>query len=186
MDRYWLLTSNTYGSWLPGDSRGFVGFVRDKSGRQVIHNIPGTPVEPANSGLNRYASTQLKSPPTRFDLGQAELLADQFHETVRIRQWELLAVAIMANHVHWVVGVLGDPDPENILRDLKSYGSRKLNRHFGPAKPAEWWAESGSKRKLSTQQNVLAAVLYVINQEYPLVIWTAPIPELDLPGGRIV
>ena len=27
--RYWLLTSTTYGTWLPGDERGFVGRVWD-------------------------------------------------------------------------------------------------------------------------------------------------------------
>jgi hypothetical protein len=29
MDRYWLLTRTTYGTWLPGDVRGFVSRVRD-------------------------------------------------------------------------------------------------------------------------------------------------------------
>jgi hypothetical protein len=43
LDRYWLITWCTYGSWLPSDPRGFVGPVRDGSGTQVIHNIPGTP-----------------------------------------------------------------------------------------------------------------------------------------------
>src|SRR5947209_816005 len=27
MDRYWFLTWTTYGTWLPGDARGFVGRV---------------------------------------------------------------------------------------------------------------------------------------------------------------
>ncbi len=29
MFRHWLLTSTFYGTWLPGDRRGFVGRVRD-------------------------------------------------------------------------------------------------------------------------------------------------------------
>ena len=32
MDRYWLLTWTTYGTWLPGDRRGFVSNVLDGSG----------------------------------------------------------------------------------------------------------------------------------------------------------
>jgi hypothetical protein len=27
VDRYWLLTNTSYGNWLPGDRRGFVGRV---------------------------------------------------------------------------------------------------------------------------------------------------------------
>ena len=43
MDRYWLLTWHTYGTWLPGDRRGFVGRVREGSGpREVVAEIHGT------------------------------------------------------------------------------------------------------------------------------------------------
>ena len=185
MDRYWLLTSNTYGTWLPGNSKGFVGYVR-VSRTQAIQNVPGTPVESANSRLEQFALGQLKSPPVRFNLDQVEVLLEQFQETATIRRWQLLSVAIMANHVHWVLGVPGDPKPDTLLRDFKSYGSRRLNLQSATGGPADWWAESGSKRKLSKSANVLAAVKYVMNQEHPLVIWTAPIPELNLPGGRVV
>ena len=46
-------------------------------------------------------------------------------------RWELLGVAVMAQHIHLVVGVGGDPDPEKIIGDFKSYGSRALNRRWG-------------------------------------------------------
>jgi REP element-mobilizing transposase RayT len=98
----------------------------------------------------------------------------QFQETSAKRGWLLLAAAVMANHVHLVVGVPGDPDPAVILRDYKAYGSRSLNRRW--AKPASdtWWTESGSKRKLSRDENVAAAVRYVRDQPHPLVVWIHP------------
>ena len=37
----------------------------------------------------------------------------------------------MADHVHLVVGVPGDPDPHAMLRDFKAYGSRALSAGFG-------------------------------------------------------
>ena len=43
MDRYWLLTWTTFGTWLPGDQRGFVGRERAADGRQSWLNVPGTP-----------------------------------------------------------------------------------------------------------------------------------------------
>jgi hypothetical protein len=42
MDRYWFLTSTTYGNWLPGDPRGFVSGVIDEREGKVIHNQPMT------------------------------------------------------------------------------------------------------------------------------------------------
>ena len=67
-----------------------------------------------------------------------------------------------------------------------SYAFRVLNRRWGKLASGTWWTDSGFKRKLAKDQDVLAVIKYVLEQEYPLVIWTAPIPELDLPGGRIV
>ncbi len=95
----------------------------------------------------------------------------QFQETATCREWLLLAVGVMANHTHLVVGVLGDPEPEKLLHDFKSYASRKLNRLWTRPVNGTWWTESGSKRKLRDTQAVLAAVEYVRNQEFPLVIW---------------
>jgi hypothetical protein len=128
MDRYWLLTSSTYGSWLPGDERGFVCSLRDESGQRIIHNVPGTPYDADLPALKQYAEKLLKCDPIRFTLAQAEALWSQFLETAGYRGWQLLVVGIMANHIHLVVGVPGDPDPKKILGDFKSYGSRALNR----------------------------------------------------------
>ena len=92
----------------------------------------------------------------------------------------------MANHRHLVVGVSGDPQPERLLQGFKSYGSRALNRRWKRPISGSWWSESGSKRKLPDERAVLSAIEYTIGQEYPLVIWTTDIPELNRTEGRIV
>jgi hypothetical protein len=63
MDRYWFLTWTTYGSWLPGDARGFVSPVRDGDGPEVVHNQPGTPYDADMPGLRKTAQHSLKGPP---------------------------------------------------------------------------------------------------------------------------
>jgi REP element-mobilizing transposase RayT len=173
VDRYWLLTSTTYGSWLPGDRRGYVSERRDDQWQKILHNAPGTPVDLEDPLLYGYTESKLKGPPIALSAEQAPALLEQFNETANHRRWLLLAVAIMANHFHIVVGVEGDPEPGRILGDFKSYGSRKLNRGWGMPISGTWWTESGSKRKLETEANVLAAVRYVEGQEFALVIWVA-------------
>ncbi len=173
MDRYWLLTSTTYGTWLPGDERGFVGDTRDEAGVKQVHNLPGTPVDSDLPTLEAYARGAMKGPPIHLTLDHAPALLTQFQETARYRNWLLLAVGIMANHIHIVVGVPGDPDPSDVLGDFKSYGSRALNRRLGKPVSDTWWTESGSKRKLRDEQAIRYAIQYVRNQQYPLVIWVA-------------
>lgn len=171
MDRYWLLTSTFYGNWLPGDQRGFVSKLSDDAGESAIHNIPGTPYDADLPRLAHFAAERLKCPPIRIFPEQAEALLAQFQETADYRQWLLLAVAVMSNHMHLVVGVQGDPEPSDILRDFKSYGSRALNRRWTTPASDTWWTESGSKRKLTGDAEVIAAVRYVHEQEFPLIVW---------------
>jgi REP element-mobilizing transposase RayT len=173
VDRYWFLTWTSYGTWLPGDERGFVSNVQDGPGPEVRHNLPGTPYDQDMPGLRHSARAALKCPPIYLVLEQAQQLLEQFQETAHYRGWQLLAVGIMRNHVHIVVGVPGDPDPSDLLGDFKAYGSRALNRKWAKPASGTWWTESGSKRKLKDEVAVREVVQYVRDQPYPLVIWTA-------------
>jgi REP element-mobilizing transposase RayT len=184
MDRYWFFTWTTYGTWLPGDERGFVSPIEGDAGRWVRHNIPGTPHDADIPALKRWAAGNLKSPPVRLVKEQADALLAQFQETAAHRTWLLLAVAVMATHVHLVTGVEGDPEPFDILRDFKSYGSRELNRRWGRPPSDTWWTESGSKQKLQDEAHVLAAIRYVMQQEFPLVIWVAEDYFAELTKGE--
>ena len=172
MDRYWFLTWSTYGTWLPGDARGFVSRVRDESGEAVIHNIPGTPYDADMPPLAEFARAALKGPPIYLTADHAPVILAQFQETAEHRKRLLLAVAIMTYHIHLVVGVPGDPDPASLLADFKSYASRALNKRWPKPASGTWWTESGSKRKLPNETAVLAAVNYIKKQEFPLLIWT--------------
>ena len=128
LDRHWLLTWTTYGTWLLGDKRGFVSTFEDESSQNVIHNRPETPHAHDHPYLESSAARPMKCEPTRLTLNRAESLQSQFTETASYRGWQLTASAIiMANHVHLVVGVSGDPEPSTLLRDFKAYGARALN-----------------------------------------------------------
>ena len=172
MDRYWLLTWTTYGSWLPGDFRGFVSEVHDDFGHKVIHNVPGTACDADMPALRAYAASIMTEETVLLDLPQAQAVAEQLRETATHRGWQLLALAVMANHIHIVVGVRGDPDPETLLGGFKAWATRRLNDGWG--KRAHWWTESGSRRKKAGADGIRAAVMYVRDQPNALVMWLDP------------
>jgi REP element-mobilizing transposase RayT len=116
----------------------------------------------------------LKSPPVRVTVEQASALVAQFRETAGYRGWQLLATAVMANHVHLVVAVAGDPHPTKILGDFKAYGSRALNRRWGQPPNGTWWTYDGSKRKLGDKVAIREGIDYVRRQPLALVVWLAP------------
>jgi REP element-mobilizing transposase RayT len=169
MDRYWLLTWTTYGTWLPGDSRGFVSEVRDEAGDKVLHNTPGTPCDKDMPALQAYADSIMAEDAVRLDRAKAQAVADQLRETAEHRGWRILALAVMANHVHVVVGVPGDPDLEKLLEDFKVWATRRLKRGW-PVRE-HWWTASGSKRPKKASEAIRAAVVYVRDQPGALVVW---------------
>jgi REP element-mobilizing transposase RayT len=182
MDRFWFLTSTFYGNWLPGDPRGFVSRLRDRrpgelaplSRSRRTHNQPGTPFDTDIPGLARCARDNLESSPVRLDTDQAVCLRDQMIQTAAFRDWQLLAIAVMSNHVHLVVGVPGDPDPARVLGDFKAYGSRALTKRWGKPPGGRWWTHGGSTRKLPDASAMFAAIAYIRDQPYPLEIWVNP------------
>ena len=186
MDRYWLLTNTFYGNWLPGDRRGFVGHIlehrvgEDTSDRRIGHTVPGTTYDENLPDLQRAALAQMKGEAIHLRKEQAEVLTSQFRETAQHRGWELLAVAVMFNHVHLVVGVADDPKPSKILGDFKSWGTRKLTTCFGAPTSETWWTERGSKRKLPNPAAIQAAYEYVLYGQFePLVTWSHEDERID-------
>lgn len=169
--RIWFLTWTTYGTWLPGDQRGFVSPKFEGPIAEKRHSTPGTEYDQGRPELRILAKQKLAGPPIFLVASQAPVLKDQFEETAKHRGWSILVGAIMPNHVHLVTGVPGDPDPEVLLRDFKSYGSRSLNRNFGRPPSDTWWTEQGSRRKVKDQSHLNAVVDYVKNQAGALVIW---------------
>ena len=179
--RFWLLTSTFYGNWLPGNERGFVGRVWEhrpedgSPGRRKEHDRSGEAFDAEIPGLKRASESRLSQLPIRINTQHAACLLQQFQETAEYRNWSLLSVALMTNHVHWVVGMDESLHGSTALQSFKSYGSRTLNQHFGNQPCGTWWTSKGSARALLTEEAISDAVQYVLQQEFPLLIWKAEI-----------
>lgn len=183
MARYWLLTWTTYGTWLPGDPRGSVASVRDQPGPRREHDQPGTPFEPSMPGLWASSARVMKGPPVLLATEQAQTLLNQFHQTAEHRQWTLLGIAIMRNHIHLVVALPDETRAENAVRDFKAYGSRVLNTRWPRPENGTWWTGGGgSRRWLRSPHAVQAALDYLRKQPNPLVLWIHE-PGAYAPGG---
>ena len=100
-DRHWLLTWTTYGTWLPGDARGFVSPIPRESGKWTRENRPGVAYDRDVPERLEQSRQLLKGPPVFLRLPQAELLLAQFRETARHRGWGLLAAAVMRCMFIW-------------------------------------------------------------------------------------
>lgn len=161
---YTLVTSTTYGNWLPGDERGFVNGSEE--------NVAGTPCRKDEPGLKRYAEEQLKGDPVFLNRKQAEVILAQWRKEVVKWNWHLFIVAIMSNHSHLVIAGR-DLDKQTLLNRFKARASFALNKRFGKQ---TWWTTSGSVRFSNDESALSARICYVKNQKNPLILWENPGP----------
>ncbi len=170
ISRTWLLTWTTKGTWLPGDKRGWVKGDRDNQSG-LFHEFP-------SEGLRVWSLQQMTGKPVWLNKEQAGQVLASFLETANIQAWWIGAIAVMANHVHLVVTVGGDPEPGLLIRRFKNFCSRSLNIYWGKQ---DWWTASGSNRQLSDQNAINAAMQYVIEQFEALAIYQSQNPGLQSP-----
>jgi REP element-mobilizing transposase RayT len=161
-----MFTWRTYGTWLPG-KEGFVGNYRPTSWERRTDNAHNQPTAPAQPALARYAAGQLRSPPVRLVLAQAQQISMAIQDHAPYRRFAIDAFSILEDHVHLVGWYDVEPDPDRALADWKAYASRALNAGRGRQ---NWWAEGGSKRWYPEDARP-ALIDYVRNQEKPLIVW---------------
>ncbi|MBN2560805.1 MAG: transposase, partial [Phycisphaerae bacterium] len=181
----YLLTWTTYGTWLPGDERGFVGRVPDDKGGHVIHNLPGEPYDADEPSLRVDAKRKLKGPVVRLIGEHARVCIKAFHEVCERYDLTIYAGAIMANHVHLVVSSAESEGPR-LLNLFKGVSSRRLGQVFGRQPSGSWWTTGGSRRLLPNERALDKAVDYVRNQEHMLAACETPLPganAADSPPG---
>ena len=151
----YLLTWTTYGTWLPGDRRGWVD--QETGGPEV-------PIQRPNTALHTDMHRRLKGLPVVLSNVQRRMVDETIREVCCHRCLKCHAVNCRSNHVHVVVTAV-DRIPERVLSDLKAWCSRRLNKESHGDQRRRWWTRHGSTRYLNSERSVFAAVDYVLNQQ---------------------
>jgi REP element-mobilizing transposase RayT len=141
-----FLTWTAYGSWLPGDDRGWV------DGRGGFHAA-----EPLREAV---ALRQMAEGAVTFDVAQRVAVEAAVAAHCRVRGWHLHAVQCRSQHVHVVV-TAADRAPDDVMKQLKSWGTRALKGLAGSPSRVRWWTEGGSRRRIFHEGDLASVVAYV-------------------------
>jgi REP element-mobilizing transposase RayT len=140
----YLITWTTYGSWLPGDTRGWVE--KGKAG-----------IQDADEQRQRAAHEQLIAAAVVLDREQRGVVEATVRAHCELRGWQLHAVNARSNHVHVVV--TADVAPEVVMNQFKAWCSRRLNERKD--KRERWWTKHGSTKWINEVAYLQNAVAYV-------------------------
>jgi REP element-mobilizing transposase RayT len=157
----YFLTWTTYGTWLPGDERGWVKY---RSGMQLPDPI-----------VQREAAARMTEDACRLDQEQRRLVETTVADHCRARGWILYAVNCRSNHVHVVVAA-ADRHPKDVREQFKAWCTRRLKEReqaqrdpssARPSPPREppirekWWTERGSGLYINDEDGLEAVIHYV-------------------------
>jgi REP element-mobilizing transposase RayT len=146
----YLITWTTYGTWLPGDERGWVD-----------RGTPGVQApDPARQGA---AYQQLVEAPVILDPEQRALVEATVRAHCDFRHWSLHAVNVRSNHVHVVVTAPAT-EPKKVMDQFKAWCSRRLNERAGKVQD-RWWTRHGSTKWINDEDYFHNAIRYVLERQ---------------------
>ena len=95
------ITWTCYGTWLPGDPRGYVSNTLSPGSKyQPKQNIPLTEHTKNDQRTYRMAQWSQKGETVFLSAVQAEIVSHRLVKAAATRQWRILRAAVMRNHVH--------------------------------------------------------------------------------------
>jgi len=141
----YFITWTTYGTWMPGDSRGW--------------RKRGAWVKPPRPLLERWCREQMKGDTVLLSPSDRETVENACREHCQFRGWTLLAVNARSNHVHVVV--VANEAPMKIRDQLKANCTRCLRRQPTPLIAERTWTRGGDTEILDTDEDIEAAIIYV-------------------------
>jgi hypothetical protein len=140
-----FITWPTYGTWLPGDERGWVEYHRG-------WKMPSPSLEQACRAC-MVEEQCLLTAEERF------IVIEQVNETCSYRSWVHYASDCRSNHAHLVIGAARTV-PEKIRKDIKAWCTRRLKERSRPQRK-NWWAERGSIRYVWDDESLSKVIEYV-------------------------
>ena len=151
-----FITWTAYGSWLPGDVRGWMKW---KKGEQQPQPV-----------LEDWCKARMKGGPVLLDDQHRKTVDEVIHRHSQIRGWELHAVSVRSNHVHVAVTVVpktGNKDSRAVdgikrVRDeLKANATRVLRRCENPIANEKVWTKGGDMQFIDNDENLERVVIYI-------------------------
>jgi REP element-mobilizing transposase RayT len=158
----YLITFTTYGTWLHGSAKNSV----DDS-----HNVYGTSYVEPDGDREFQASQAMKQSPYVLSAAERAIACKAVVDLSSNRGWDLLAIHVRSNHIHIVVSA--DRDPARIMSDVKSRISRALTTAGFDDADRRRWTRHGSTKHLFREEDVEAALRYVLEKQGERMAWYA-------------
>ena len=140
-----FITWTTYGTWLPGDRRGWRKW---KAGEQQ-----------PQPKLEDWCRGRMKDKPLSLTERQRAAVEDVIRQHASIRGWQLHAVSARSNHVH--VAVTAAVPPKRVRDQFKANATRVLRESPQPVTHKKIWTKGGDIEFIDNEDDLEQVVMYI-------------------------
>lgn len=166
-NNWYHINGNTYGTWLPGDPRGY-RTVRHKN--HIAGDYKHPPKKDQHLATLIRSKQQLKRPPIYLTLKAAQQACTAFHESLERDKIEHLAIAVDDHHYH-VLARFPDRRPRHWIGLAKRRSALQLTQQ-GLAEKGGIWATKCRCLPITDRQHQLNCYHYILNhQNQRAAIW---------------
>ena len=144
-----FITWTTYGTWLPGDQRGW-------------KRRGDADIQPPNPIYEASAQGKMKEPAFLLSIADRKVVADTIGKHCEVRRWYLHAVNARSNHVHVVV-TAPEYAPDTVSDQFKAWCTKKLKPYY-PNRD-RFWTERSSCRWINHEDDLNSAIVYVLESQ---------------------
>ncbi len=141
----YFMTWTTYGTWVPGDQRGWR--------KCQLGNQPPQP------RLEDWCREQMNEPPVLLDKCQQQAVESVCKEHANFRGWGLHAICVRSNHVH--VAISTDASPLKVRDQLKANATRALRELVAPIQNKKVWTRRGDVEVILNEASLERVITYI-------------------------
>jgi REP element-mobilizing transposase RayT len=141
----YFITWTTFGTWLPGDGRGWRKW---RGGEQRPQPL-----------LEDWCRDRLTGQPVILTGTQRGAVEAVCRRHCDIRGWRLAAVSVRSNHVHLVVAA--DAKAERVRDEFKAYATRALRKLDPGLIGGKVWSRGGFVEWIRTEEELEQVTIYL-------------------------
>ena len=139
-----MVTWSTYGSWLPGDKRGYV-----EDGK----------ILPGDTKIHERNKQRQKSPTIKLNAVEKKLVTQTILEEAKKINHKVEALVVCSNHVH----LLGRPHKESVGKLVGRYKSLAARALWQHGLKGRIWTKGYDKRFYFREAEISEKMRYVEN-----------------------
>ena len=163
---WYHVNGNTYGTWLPGDPRGWR---ERKHKKHVPGDYKNPPPRGSGDALHKHARTLLKQPPVQLDGPQREIAGRALVEMLLKQEIEVLVVSMDDIHFHLLARFRGCQVRPKVGRAKKHAYFELRNRGFH----SRLWEDGSNVVPVTGRPHQLNVLAYIgRHTEQGAWVWT--------------